>query len=103
MSDPHITNEQKLEAMFRIITEQEDRRKRAQWFRLLKWCILAVGIYFIATQPALILGKVTEIIKPLVLSTASGMISTQKDELMKSIKDVLPAGIDVKEFPLPPQ
>ncbi len=96
MSDSHITNEQKLEAVFRIVTEQEERRKTAFHLRLLKWCIIAGLVYLVASQPELILSKATEIIKPFILSTASGMISNQKSELMKSLKDVLPPGIDVR-------
>ena len=103
MSDSHITNEQKLEAIFRIVTEQEERRKTAFRLRLLKWCIFAGVVYFIVSQPEMILSKVTEILKPFVLSTASGMISNQKNEFMKSIKDVLPSGMEVKEYRPPPQ
>ena len=102
MSDPHITNEQKLEAIFRIVNEQEERRKAAFRFRLLKWFIFAGLAYFIVSQPEMMLSKATEILKPFILSTASGMISNQKNEFMKSIKDALPAGIGIKEY-TPPQ
>jgi len=35
-------------------------------------------------------------LKPIILSTASGMIENQKSELINSLKDVLPSGIEIQ-------
>jgi len=90
MSDQQLTNEQKLEEVYQIITKQESRRKTAMVMRFFKWIIIFGFLYLIATNPEAIMGKVTEMIKPLILSTASGMIESQKTELEKALQDMLP-------------
>jgi len=94
--DQRMTNEQKLEEVYQILTAQEARRKGMLWMKVAKWLIIFSLIYLIYSNPQAIMGRVTEVIKPLILSTASGMIATQKEELSKSLKDMLPAGVELK-------
>ncbi len=88
-----MTNEQKLEQIYQILLDNESRRKSAMWLRITKWLIIAGLIYVVVTNPQDIMTRVTEVIKPIILSTASGMIAGQKAELMKSLQDILPSGV----------
>jgi hypothetical protein len=94
--EQRMTNEQKLEEIYQIVTAAESRRKSMMWLRIGKWLIILSLVYLVYSNPQAIMGRVTDIIKPMVLSTASGMIETQKAELSKSLKDLLPAGVELQ-------
>ncbi len=81
MSDILMTNEQKLDEMHEILIRQEKRRRSAMWFKFFKWLIIAGVVYFTYTHPDAIMGRLTEVLKPMVLSTASGIINDVKKQM----------------------
>ena len=92
----NLTPGEKVDTIYTILTQWEARRKRAAWYRVFKWIIILMVVYLIATRPDMIMWRITETLKPLILSTASGMISTQKAELSKALKDLLPSGVEIQ-------
>jgi hypothetical protein len=96
MTEPISTNEQKLNEVYRITIANEARRKSAARLKFFKWIIIFILAYFAITRPEVIMGRLMTTLQPMILSTASGMINTQKADLMKSIKDALPPGYDVQ-------
>lgn len=88
-----MTNEQKLEQIYQILLDNESRRISTMWLRITKWIIIACLIYVVITNPQGIMTRVSDIIRPIVLSTAHDMIEGQKAELMKSLKEALPQGV----------
>ena len=91
-----MTNEQKLEQIYQIVSDAESRRKSLMWFRIIKWLILIALIALIAMNREYVTTRVIEVVKPFVLSTASGMIANQKEELMKSLQSALPQGVGIQ-------
>lgn len=91
-----MTNEQKLEEIYRIIKAQESRRQMSQWVRIFKWGVIMVFVYIVATHPEAVSQRVTEVLKPIILSTASGMIESQKEQLQNSLKGMLPEWIELQ-------
>lgn len=65
---PDLSNEQKLTYIYHTLKDQESRRKRAAWYKTLKWLLILAIIYFIAMNPMWIMEKVTTYIKPLVIA-----------------------------------
>lgn len=96
MPNPILTNEQKLNQIYTIVTDMESRRKRAMWFRFLKWILIFGLAYVLVSQPDKIIWPITDYIKPIILSTASGIVAEQRAEMMKNIKDILPADIELQ-------
>lgn len=88
--DQRMTNEQKLEEIYQIVTATESRRKSMMWLRIGKWLIILSLVYIIYSNPQAIMGRVTDVLKPVILSTASGMIESQKEQLQNSLKGMLP-------------
>lgn len=86
------TNEQKLDAIYRIVKAQESRATRAKWFRLLKWIIILAIAYFVAQNPTFLLEKMTEYIMPAVMEnmqqqmTGSGGLLDQVQGMIPSIR-----------------
>lgn len=68
------TNEQKLDAIYRIVQAQESRMTRARWYRLLKWIILLSIAYFIAQNPTFLIEKMTEFIMPSIMDNMKTML-----------------------------
>lgn len=91
-----MTNEQKLEQIYQIVSDAESRRKSLMWFRIVKWLIIFALIYLVAMNRELVMTRVIDVVKPFVLSTASGMIANQKEELMKSLQSALPQGVGIQ-------
>ncbi len=92
----NLTPGEKVDTIYTILTQWEARRKRASWYRIFKWIIILIIAYLLLTRPEMIMWRITETLKPLILSTASGMISSQKAELSKTIKELLPPGIEIQ-------
>lgn len=89
MNNP-LTNEQKLDEIYTIIRANERRRMQASIGRIVKWVIILGIVGFIASNPEVFIKKLTEIIQPIVMSQVQDMMSTNKDALMESVKDMIP-------------
>ncbi len=63
---------------------------------MIKWIVILLFVSMLAIYPEVIMWKITEVLKPIILSTASGMISAQKVELTKTIEGLLPSGTEVR-------
>lgn len=87
---PDLSNEQKLTFMYHTLKNQESRHKRAMWYRFFKWLIIIGVIALLYTYPGQILGKVFEIVKPLVMEQTQSIMEENKNTLMKSLKDAIP-------------
>lgn len=63
---------------------------------MIKWIVILLFVSMLAIYPEVIMWKITEVLRPIILSTASGMISAQKAELTKTIEGLLPPGAEVR-------
>lgn len=85
MSQTPLSNEQKLEYIYRILVRQEKARKFAQNMKIVKW-VLILGIVFFALQnPEKLMTGLTRYLQPMVMNSMSGVIEDQK---MKSLQDM---------------
>lgn len=92
----NLTPAEKVDKIYNLLIEAEKRRILQIRWRTFKLVVLLLLVLLIVTQPELILWKITEVLKPIILSTASGMIENQKSELINSLKDALPSGIEMQ-------
>ncbi len=104
-----MTNEQKLDAIYALMQKQESRESRAFWYNLLKRVIIYGAIIFVALNPTVILGYMTDLIMPRVMETMSqaldqqktdavGGITDAKDTLIQKIRDLVPAETAPSEY-----
>ena len=91
-----MTNEQKLDEIHAILIRQEKRRRSAMWLKFFKWLIIGGAMYFVLTHPDAIMWRLTEVLKPIVLSTASGVVTSQKEMYLKTVQDMFPDAANVK-------
>ncbi len=90
MNNTTLTNEQKLDEIYTIIRANERRRMQASIGRIVKWVMIIGFVSFVASNPEIFVKKLTEIIQPIVMSQVEDMMTTNKDALMESMKDMLP-------------
>jgi hypothetical protein len=86
----NLTNEQKLEEIYTILTSMERRRMQAWILRLVKWIIIIWLVGFVVSNPWVVISKLTEIIQPIVMEQVQTMMEQNKDALMESVKDFMP-------------
>lgn len=91
MLDP--TNAEKLDEIYRILKKQESRRKVGVWYHIFKLLFLAGLAFFVFTNSSLILGKLTDILIPLVTENMKTVMKDQKNGLLDQMKDMLPENI----------
>ncbi len=89
MQNRLLTNEQKLDYIYNTIKAQEARNTRARWFHLLKWLVIFLLMYFVATNPTFILDKVTAIMRPFIIENVKSMTDKTKSNFLDDIKKVL--------------
>lgn len=88
MLDP--TNAEKLDEIYCILKKQESRRRAGIWYHVIKLLFLAGLVFFIFTNSSLILGKLTDILIPLVTENMKTVMKDQKNGLLDQMKDMLP-------------
>ena len=88
MLDP--TNAEKLDEIYRIIKKQESRRNAGIWYHFFKLLFLIGLAFFVYTNSSLILGKLTDILIPLVTENMKTVMKDQKNGLLDQMKDMLP-------------
>lgn len=86
---PEISNEQKLTYIYHSLKAQEARRKRAAWFRGLKWIIVLGIVYFIVSYPGYIFTKASELIRPIVMDQAQTLLDENKASITKGLNNVM--------------
>lgn len=84
-----LTPAEKLDAVYIILKESESRRKRAVWFRTLKWGIIFAFAYIAMTQPWLIVGRVTNYVQPIIMEQMKTILLKQKDGILQQAKDIM--------------
>ncbi len=82
-------NEQKLTYIYQSLKDQDSRRIRAIWYKALKWVIILGLAYLALTNPGFIIGKMTEIIQPIVMDQMKTMMEKNKESLMESVQDFI--------------
>jgi hypothetical protein len=82
-----LTNEQKLDEVYRLLQKQESRESRAFWYNLLKRVIIYGAIIFVALNPSAILGYMTDLIMPRVMDAMSQALDQQKTDAVDSLSD----------------
>ncbi len=92
---PDLSNEQKLTYMYHTLKDQESRHRRAVRYKFFKWLIIAWLISLFYMYPGVILGKIFEIVKPLVMEQTQSIMEENKNNLINSLKDALPEGIEI--------
>lgn len=92
----NLTPAEKIDIIYALAIATEKRRRMQVRLQLFKWVVIVVVIGSIVLYPGFIMWKITDIMKPIIISTASGIIQTQKAELKNSFKDLLPSGFDVQ-------
>ncbi len=84
-----LSTAEKIDVIYDLIQEWEWRRRRTGLFRLLKWSIIFAVIFLAATQPKLIIGKITDYLQPIVMEQMKTVIDSQKENMMKQAKDFM--------------
>lgn len=84
-----LSNEQKLDEIYSILKEQESRNNRARWFRLLKWGIIILGLYFVTSNPGFFLDRFVKIVQPIIMDNVKTMMNEKKDWLLDEMKWIL--------------
>ncbi|MBC7498404.1 hypothetical protein H7170_02060 [Candidatus Gracilibacteria bacterium] len=85
-----LTNEQKLDEIYSILQSQRSSQSRAFWYRILKWCIILGLGYFTLSHPGYVTSKIMEYVGPIIVEQMKSVMSTQKEGLLKQMKDLMP-------------
>ncbi|MBP6981738.1 hypothetical protein KBB25_03115 [Candidatus Gracilibacteria bacterium] len=93
MLDP--TNAEKLDEIYRILKKQEARQRTSFWYHIFKLFFLIGLGFFLFTNSSLILGKLTDILIPLVTENMKTVMKDQKNGLLDQMKDMLPPDIQL--------
>jgi hypothetical protein len=91
MNNNQLTNEQKLDEVYTILRAMERRRMMDSLGRILKWVIILGIAGFVLSNPRLIVERITEYVKPIVMEQVETMTKELNDKLMQSAKDMLPS------------
>ena len=59
------------------------------WYKGAKWVIILTIAYMVITYPSLIIGKLTEIMKPIVMEQVDIIMKDNKDSLTKGMQDIV--------------
>ena len=89
MSLPEISNEQKLTYIYHTLKDQESRRRRALWYRVLKWMIVLGIVYVIATYPGYIFTKISELLRPIIVEQAQTVLDDNRNSITKSLNSLM--------------
>lgn len=81
-----MTNEEKLNEIYDIVTRQESRLRRAAFFRFLKYLIILTALIYIVMNPDKTIGKFLETMRPYLMDQVNAILSDQKEALMKDIQ-----------------
>lgn len=92
---PDLSNEQKLTYIYHMLKDQEARHKRAMWYKFFKWVIVIGAITLLALYPGQIMGKIFEFVKPLLMEQTQSIMEENKNNLMKSLKDIFPDALEI--------
>jgi large-conductance mechanosensitive channel len=82
-----MTNEQKLDAIYILLQKQDSRERRAFWYNLLKRVIIYGAILFVALNPTVILGYMTDLIMPRVMDAMTQALDKQETETVDGLSD----------------
>ncbi len=82
-----LTNEQKLDEVYRILQKVDARERRSFWYNLLKRVIIYGAILFVALNPSAILGYMTDLIMPRVMDAMSQALDQKKTDAVDSLSD----------------
>jgi hypothetical protein len=74
-----LSNEQKLDEIYSILKQQESRSNRARWFRLLKWGVIILALYFVTSNPGFFLDRFMKIVQPIIMDNVKTMMNEKKD------------------------
>jgi hypothetical protein len=85
-----MTNEQKLDEIYQILKAQQSAATRARWFRIIKWIIILGLMYLVATNPGILLEKITELIMPAVMDNMKTMMEQDSANILEQFKDIIP-------------
>ena len=104
-----LTNEQKLDEVYRILQKVDARERRSFWYNLLKRVLIYGAILFVALNPSAILGYMTDLIMPRVMDAmmqaldqkktdAVDGITDAKDTLIQKIRDLVPTETEPSQY-----
>ncbi len=104
-----LTNEQKLDEVYRILQKVDARERRSFWYNLLKRVIIYGAILFVALNPSAILGYMTDLIMPRVMDAMTQALDQQKtnavdgitdakDTLIQKIRDLVPTETEPSQY-----
>jgi hypothetical protein len=85
-----LTTEAKIDAIYAMLQADRSSRRRAFWYRTIKWLIILGIGYFALTHPGYVTGKLTEYLEPIIVEHMKGIMSDKKDGLMDQIKNMMP-------------
>ena len=82
-----MTNEQKLDAIYAFMQKQESRESRAFWYNLFKRVLIYGAIIFVALNPSVLLGYMTDLIMPRVMDAMTQAMDQQKTDAVDGLSD----------------
>lgn len=98
MSQEPLTNEQKLETVYQILQKQESRRKAAIFGKFLKWSLILGILYLVVTDPQAIIGKVMNVVEPIIVSTAGNLAAKIMPQVQEQLNASLSGSINPDEI-----
>ncbi|MBC7503823.1 hypothetical protein H7169_02545 [Candidatus Gracilibacteria bacterium] len=86
-----MTSEEKLDAVYIMLKDNQARMSRAFWYRILKWILILGIVYFTFTHPGYVAGKITEYIQPIVIEQMKTIMNNEKNGLLDQLKKIMPS------------
>ncbi len=93
MDKYYLTPAEKLDAIHSLLTDTESRRKRAVWYRAIKWAIILGLAYIAITQPGLVVEKITKYMQPIIMEQMKTIIENQKESIIQQAKEMMSDGM----------
>lgn len=89
MNNSPLTNEQKLDAIYQILQDNESRRRREFWWSILKRIVIFWGIILIYANYKIIIEVVIEKMKPMIMEQAKSIMEENQSDIMEQAKKMM--------------
>ena len=89
MDNTPLTNEQKLDEIYQIVKDGESHRRRVFWWNLLRRMIIYGLIVIGYLYYPIIIAKVIEVMKPMILEQAKTLMKENKAGMMEQARKII--------------
>jgi hypothetical protein len=85
-----LSNEEKLDEIYRILKKEESRTRWRFFSRVLRYGILFGLLLGIVTNPTFFVTKISNILTPIILENVKTALENQKNGVMETFKNLIP-------------